>query len=242
MSDETRLRTLIAELELTRNDLAETRAVLEAVREAHAETAKAHALGQRDLHCCRQDALRLVRERDEARSALAKVEERGVACSACGWNDTRKTWGAAAPRPEPAKGEERPCLRCNGTGRNPADSYACGHRSIGSDRRVDRCVDRPGHPARLDPAPAKAAPEFDYRYVRARLKDLGVSFGGSATLEELRAERDEPSPVLAAVADEIDRIRALFDAWRNGDEPEGAPSARRTLLAIGEILDAKETR
>lgn len=36
--------------------------------------------------------------------------------------------------------------------------------------------------------------------------------------------------------DRLLKIAALFNSWANGDEPEGAPSARRTLLAIGDVL------
>lgn len=31
-------------------------------------------------------------------------------------------------------------------------------------------------------------------------------------------------------------IADVYSAWANGDEPEGAPSARRTLNAIGDIM------
>jgi hypothetical protein len=43
----------------------------------------------------------------------------------------------------------------------------------------------------------------------------------------LRAERR---------ASETRRIEALLSAWREGDEAEGAPSARRTLLAIEAVI------
>lgn len=36
--------------------------------------------------------------------------------------------------------------------------------------------------------------------------------------------------------DRLARIAALYQSWVDGDEPEGAPSPRRTLLAIGEVL------
>lgn len=37
-------------------------------------------------------------------------------------------------------------------------------------------------------------------------------------------------------ADRLHRIAAIWNSWANGDWPEGAPSPRRTLLAIGELL------
>lgn len=37
--------------------------------------------------------------------------------------------------------------------------------------------------------------------------------------------------------DIVRHAKLLLAAWRNGDEPEGAPSARRTLLAIAELLE-----
>lgn len=42
--------------------------------------------------------------------------------------------------------------------------------------------------------------------------------------------RDEAAPPLQ-------RARALMAAYRDGDEPEGAPSASRTLRAIAELLE-----
>ena len=33
------------------------------------------------------------------------------------------------------------------------------------------------------------------------------------------------------------RVAGVFKAWKDGDEPEGQPSARRTLLQIGAILE-----
>jgi hypothetical protein len=35
----------------------------------------------------------------------------------------------------------------------------------------------------------------------------------------------------------LQKIIALYSAWANGDEPEGAPSARRAMLAIGELFE-----
>jgi hypothetical protein len=43
-------------------------------------------------------------------------------------------------------------------------------------------------------------------------------------------------PRSAGGDDTLSRIAALHRAWSDGDEPEGAPSARRTLMAIGEVL------
>lgn len=50
------------------------------------------------------------------------------------------------------------------------------------------------------------------------------------------SERDSIQSELARVKDQVLRISQIYNAWGNGDEPEGAPSKKRTLLAIGEIL------
>ena len=47
---------------------------------------------------------------------------------------------------------------------------------------------------------------------------------------------DEHGAQRASAADRLRRIAALYASWADGDEPEGAPSPRRTLLGIGEIL------
>lgn len=57
----------------------------------------------------------------------------------------------------------------------------------------------------------------------------GVSLSKTALLELLDAT--EPGMPAALI-----QIAALVRAWKDGDEPEGAPSSRRTLLAIEELL------
>lgn len=47
---------------------------------------------------------------------------------------------------------------------------------------------------------------------------------------------DDMRRAMIEQADKLDRIAALYLAWVQGDEPEGAPSARRALQAIGEIV------
>ena len=43
----------------------------------------------------------------------------------------------------------------------------------------------------------------------------------------------------AEPADLVATIDALYRTWTSSDEAEGAPSARRTLLAIGEVLEGR---
>jgi len=40
-----------------------------------------------------------------------------------------------------------------------------------------------------------------------------------------------------AAESKLARVTGVFQAWSVGDEPEGQPSTRRTLLQIGSILD-----
>ena len=47
---------------------------------------------------------------------------------------------------------------------------------------------------------------------------------------------DDLKSELARVKGEVLRISQIYNAWANGDEPEGAPSKSRALSAIGEIL------
>lgn len=68
-------------------------------------------------------------------------------------------------------------------------------------------------------------------------------YGTGSAYEDLRriayecdAQRLQALKERNEANDKLLRISALFNAWANGDEPEGAPSARRTVLAIGEIL------
>lgn len=37
-------------------------------------------------------------------------------------------------------------------------------------------------------------------------------------------------------ANKMARIAEIFNAWANGDEPEGSPSSRRAMEAIGDLL------
>lgn len=53
-----------------------------------------------------------------------------------------------------------------------------------------------------------------------------LSLRAAALLAEMRGRRQA-----------IARARALMTAYRDGDEPEGAPSASRTLRAIAELLE-----
>lgn len=48
-------------------------------------------------------------------------------------------------------------------------------------------------------------------------------------IHSLEKERDEAKG-------KLDRINLLYCAWADADEPEGAPSGRRTVRAIGEVL------
>ncbi len=84
---------------------------------------------------------------------------------------------------------------------------------------------------------ADARADADIAQLRA---DLAAAKATIATLTEetLWLKRDLHADGLARrnADDVLLRIAALFNAWANGDEPEGAPSARRTLQAIGDVL------
>jgi hypothetical protein len=54
--------------------------------------------------------------------------------------------------------------------------------------------------------------------------------------EPTEAAPPAPAPALADPWVKLERIAQLYDAWKQGDEREGAPSPRRTVEAIGEIL------
>ena len=42
---------------------------------------------------------------------------------------------------------------------------------------------------------------------------------------------------LLVMEDKLRRIRALIRSYVIGDEPEGAPSARRTVMAIADVVE-----
>ena len=67
---------------------------------------------------------------------------------------------------------------------------------------------------------------------RAMMRSL--SLGG--TMRDLLDDLDTIAAKVASLARLRDTALELADSYERGDEPEGAPSARRTVLAIAELL------
>lgn len=83
----------------------------------------------------------------------------------------------------------------------------------------------------------------DLRMVAAWLArvDAAISCGAHVPIPQgdaplSRSQERRLAAQRTSASDRLRRIAMLYDSWANGDEPEGAPSPRRTLLAIGEIL------